>query len=269
MKKVKKNLLEDYLKRYEEDYYYILNIEDYEHKKALLLNNNKVNLAELNIWLKNNVPFDPYTKFTYRNKTKDDLFYDSMFSNTLYIKIPYFNQYIKDKVVNLIGQREDRYLILDLRNNFGGSVEAAVSIADCLVDQKTICSLKYRKRTILFHGEKNIIPYDKILILTNKYTMSSAELLTYSLILSNDNAYMIGKDTYRKNIGQTSLYDKRTNIIFSFSAFEWRINEKSVEQLYEEAIIKKKIIEIDEGSDYNDYMKKAYFEINKNNKLTI
>lgn len=83
MKKVKKNLLEDYLKRYEEDYYYILNIEDYEHKKALLLNNNKVNLAELNIWLKNNVPFDPYTKFTYKNKTKDDLFYDSMFSKLL------------------------------------------------------------------------------------------------------------------------------------------------------------------------------------------
>lgn len=254
MKKIKNSMVDEFLKRYEEDYLYFNRIEDYDNKRAEILQNKIINLSELNIWLYKNVPSDPYTKFIFRGQNKVDLFYDYIFFNSLYIKTSYFDHSIANNIIKLIVQKQEKYLILDLRDNCGGSIEAAIAIIDCLVDPGVICSLDYRKKTILYRSEKNKIQFEKIYIFTNKNTMSSAELLTMSLILSNDNAYMVGNDTYRKGIGQISLFDRRTNINFSFSAFEWKIKGKSIDELYEEALIKGRILEVDEEAGYNDYM---------------
>ncbi|MEI8321145.1 MAG: S41 family peptidase [Alphaproteobacteria bacterium] len=99
-------------------------------------------------------------------------------------------------------------LVIDLRNNPGGILDQAVSIADLLLDKGIIVKVKSRKAendaAYLVSEKPKILKNIPIVVLVNKGTASSAEILAAAL-KDHDRAFLMGSKTYGKGSIQTIL----------------------------------------------------------------
>lgn len=99
-------------------------------------------------------------------------------------------------------------ILIDLRNNPGGLLDQAVSIADDLIDQGLIVRVKSRKpesdqsytATIKPKLSKDI----PLIVLVNEGTASSAEILAVAL-KDHNRAFLMGQKTYGKGSVQTII----------------------------------------------------------------
>ena len=98
-------------------------------------------------------------------------------------------------------------LIIDLRNNGGGTVQSALEIADDFLSSGRLLETKYkessgRPESIVNADSNTIIPESMpILLLVNGGTASSSEILTGAL-KDNGRATVIGSQTFGKGISQ-------------------------------------------------------------------
>jgi C-terminal processing protease CtpA/Prc len=118
-------------------------------------------------------------------------------------------------------------LIIDLRDNLGGLVDAAIESATMFIDTGHVVETKVRtddgfaQQALALKGDDLIVvnfkgepttdkfprPYPQvtkvpIVILVNKQTASASELFSAAL-QQNHRAYLIGETTYGKGIGQS------------------------------------------------------------------
>lgn len=102
-------------------------------------------------------------------------------------------------------------IILDLRNNPGGYVDAAVNIAKNFVPEGIIAShyTKYTDSTEEYRSELKETKYE-LVTLVNEYTASAAELLA-SALQESGASELIGRQTYGKAVTQAvfGLYGGR------------------------------------------------------------
>lgn len=100
-----------------------------------------------------------------------------------------------------------RGLIIDLRNNPGGVLEAASASADEFLEQGTIVSADGRSSDAQFRMEAtpgDIAAGAPIVVLVNGASASAAEILAAAL-RQNDRARLVGRRTYGKGTVQTIL----------------------------------------------------------------
>lgn len=96
-------------------------------------------------------------------------------------------------------------LTIDLRDNGGGNLEYALSMAECFIPNgELICY--YNDRTLTeprpIYSTTDSISFDSIAILVNNHTASAAELFS-NILRQRGIAKLIGTNTYGKGIGQT------------------------------------------------------------------
>ncbi len=133
-------------------------------------------------------------------------------SGIAYVRISNFNEYtakdLEEKLLGLSSEEESIYgLILDLRNNPGGLVDAAVEVADLFLKKGTIVSASGRASDadFKFRAKKREIFADlPIVILINASTASAAEIVAAAL-KEQDRATLVGKTTYGKGLVQTII----------------------------------------------------------------
>ena len=108
----------------------------------------------------------------------------------------------EEKYKELESQGIDR-LIIDLRNNGGGVVDEAVSIADMLLDKDdTILITKDKKgNEEITKSEHNPTITMPVVVLTNGYSASASEILVGAL-QDNERATIVGTKTYGKGVIQ-------------------------------------------------------------------
>ena len=128
--------------------------------------------------------------------------------NIGYLQILEFNPITPEKVreaLNFFDKQNYNGIIMDLRGNPGGSVDAAIKIADLFLSLKTVLimesgegddSTKYRTHFGIT-VPKNI----PLVILTNGGTASSSEILAGAL-RDHDRAILIGETTFGKGLVQ-------------------------------------------------------------------
>lgn len=98
-------------------------------------------------------------------------------------------------------------LIIDLRNNGGGTVQSALMIADMFLDDGTLLITRYkdgsgRKESIIDAMTGTDVPNDvPVILLVNGGTASSSEILTGALA-DNGRATVVGSTTFGKGISQ-------------------------------------------------------------------
>ena len=96
-------------------------------------------------------------------------------------------------------------LIIDLRDNPGGWVDAAQHIADLFLDKGDLCTLQYRdgepEHPYPTRDGKLDIP---LVVLVNENSASSSEILTAAL-RERANATVVGVTTYGKGVVQAVL----------------------------------------------------------------
>ena len=97
-------------------------------------------------------------------------------------------------------------IIIDLRDNGGGWVNDAQSIADIFLPYGTVCYLQYKDGTREYYrtttdGKEIDLP---LVMLVNEYTASSSEILT-GCLKDRAGATVVGVNTYGKGIVQSVL----------------------------------------------------------------
>ncbi len=127
-------------------------------------------------------------------------------NNIGYMKVTSFDeetsQEFKTRLEELLSQNV-KSLIIDLRNNGGGIVQEATQIADYLLDkgQKIIITKDKEGNEEITYSEQDKITDLPIVVLTNGYTASSAEILA-SALKDNNRAQIVGIKTYGKGVIQ-------------------------------------------------------------------
>lgn len=126
-------------------------------------------------------------------------------SSTGYIYLSTFGTGVsKDfsKALEELKSKHMRCLVVDLRNNPGGTLDSAVEIADMLLGECTIVSVKDK------HGNEQVYSSDKkevnlpICVLVNESSASASEVLSAAL-RDNGKATLVGKKTFGKGVVQS------------------------------------------------------------------
>jgi len=138
--------------------------------------------------------------------TQDSVDYKMLDDKTGYIQITQFIESTGrdfDVALKDIEDQGAAKLILDLRNNGGGLVDDAVSVADDFLDEGVACYVKDRNGMTdeykVTDGKTDL----ETVVLVNQNSASASEILSAAL---QDNGYQIvGEKTFGKGIIQTSF----------------------------------------------------------------
>ena len=104
-------------------------------------------------------------------------------------------------------QPELRGIVIDLRNNPGGVLEAAVAVADTMLDQGNIVSARGRAADARFRMDAKpgqILEGIDIAVLVNGASASAAEIVAGAL-KDNGRALLVGRRTYGKGSVQSVI----------------------------------------------------------------
>lgn len=153
-------------------------------------------------------------------------------NNIGYIFIYSFNlqtgNLVKEAIEELLKQNI-KGLIIDLRNNGGGTVDTALQIADFFIDDGPLLTIEFKEGSKnqpirYIANEGSIVPQDlPIVILANGGTASSSEILTAAL-KENGRATVIGSKTFGKGIMQNVIAFLDGYIQFTYAHYLTPLN---------------------------------------------
>lgn len=111
-------------------------------------------------------------------------FAERMFGNILYLKIGSFNQYTAKNISQAIDENSSaKGLILDLRGNSGGQLNAAIDVAKLFIDGGIIASVKGKDANMAkyYNSDSQQAINLPLAIIIDANTASSAEVLAAAL----------------------------------------------------------------------------------------
>jgi len=130
--------------------------------------------------------------------------------NTGYIKISQFAQTTYHEFMQAVGELKQQgieKLIVDLRGNGGGIMEAATMIADQFLEEGQLIVYtegRSRPRENDFATSRGELKKDKVVILVDEPSASASEILA-GAIQDNDRGLVIGRRTFGKGLVQEEM----------------------------------------------------------------
>lgn len=140
--------------------------------------------------------------------TRDEIHMESVITgsigNIAYIGLTQFEENTVDEFTEAMKAAAGKKgLILDLRGNPGGILEAAVGISDQLLPEADIVSAKDNRDKEVFHYTSDEESWNKpIVVLVNGGSASASEIVAGAL-KDNKAATLVGEKTYGKGVVQT------------------------------------------------------------------
>lgn len=152
---------------------------------------------------------------------------------TIYLRLTNFSRYTKNFLLsNVEDMKKYPFLIIDLRDNYGGDVFAMSAMADVFLPKGKIIAVdKMRMFNWTYKSKKNQkLNFEKIIILQNSNTASAAENFTLSLKDNLENLTTIGEKTFGKGIGQFTLplrqgYAVKATVMKWYSPKDYNIHQ--------------------------------------------
>lgn len=146
-------------------------------------------------------------------------------------------------------------IIIDLRNNTGGIVDEALSIADMIVPkgQKLMITIDSKENKQINYSNNDPIINENIIVLVNEYSASASEILVGAL-RDNKRATIVGTKTYGKGVIQNviALNDEsvlKLTVNEYLTPNETKINKIGLEPEY--------IIEANDETEEDEQLNKA------------
>jgi C-terminal processing protease CtpA/Prc len=180
----------------------------------------QVNENDLKEMAKNDTLFalDQYSHFMseqeladIRDKRSATAFIFRVSEQVLYLRVPVFHAKTSLQVRHALEianqQASASQIIVDLRNNRGGLLNAAIEVADEFVINGTLATTKGRVdvANLVFIAKQNdMFEGKKVAVLINKNTASAAELLA-GILKFNANACVLGQNSFGKSAVQTQI----------------------------------------------------------------
>lgn len=156
-------------------------------------------------------------------------------NNIGYIELSTFDEGCSDEFKkefkNLKSQGANK-LIIDLRNNTGGLVTEALSIADMILpkDETMLITVDSKNNKDIEKSMSNPIINMDIVVLVNEYSASASEILVGAL-QDNNKAKIVGKNTFGKGVIQTVLSLKNGSILKLTTAEYYTPNETKINKI--------------------------------------
>lgn len=157
--------------------------------------------------------------------TYESVSVEQLENNIIYSRISRFDLNTYDDFIEKLSQfevNENTNLILDLRDNPGGTVISSLGIADLFIDDEVIVTEKYRnKKDVVEKGKDGHIKMKyPIVLLTNSSSASASEILSGAL-KDHKKAVLIGEKTFGKGlINQRFPIDNKSSIVLSVAEYE-------------------------------------------------
>lgn len=151
--------------------------------------------------------------------------YAKKYANNLYVNISSFGENVYNEFKNAtkeLATNKKLHLIIDLRNNGGGSLSEVEKILSLFVKEKTPIVIKkaHNNKTIDYASK---VDFDfskvKIKVLVNQNSASASEILTI-VLKELKHAIVIGSQTYGKGSVQ-QLVPLNDNSAFKFTIEKW------------------------------------------------
>ncbi|WP_240839798.1 S41 family peptidase [Acidaminobacter sp. JC074] len=172
--------------------------------------------------------------------------------NQIYMKFNRFDYNIDHHVIEAIDQvesPESKDLILDLRDNTGGSTESANNILNVLLPDLLISQMIYKDGySYPYYSDKSMVSFNHIYVLVNEDTVSASELLALGLRTFLEDVTIIGQTTYGKGVGQDVFEDRINKRIYYIVSHYWNVREQNISEI---GITPDIIID---GHELNDYL---------------
>lgn len=112
-------------------------------------------------------------------------------------------------------------LVLDLRDNGGGSVDSMVEICDLFLPKNQLImttEIKDKTKSKYYTKDNQAYTFAKIIILMNNNTASASEILISCLSYHLDNVILVGRKTFGKGIAQRKrVLNKEYSFQYTFA----------------------------------------------------
>jgi len=149
----------------------------------------------------------------YKSRTKDKSESNTYFQindSTIYLRLTNFSDYTTDYIKNIKDEiKIYDNLILDLRDNYGGTVKCLNFISDMFLPKGDIISTDISRgifKSKPTKSKKNaVFDFNQIVILQNENSASSSEGLITALNDNLDSVTLMGTKSYGKGIGQMTI----------------------------------------------------------------
>lgn len=163
-------------------------------------------------------PLDAYSHFMTPQELRDlsvspnyAAFAIALPENGIYIRIPVFHSktasQVNQGVALVLAQGPISRVVLDLRGNRGGLLNAAVEVADEFIDQGTLAKTFGRNPTsnlVFLAKPVGLLTGRRVAVLIDAKTASAAELLA-GILAMNDNAVLVGRNSFGKSAVQSQF----------------------------------------------------------------
>ena len=139
----------------------------------------------------------------------------AMIGDTGYLKLITFTKYSAERAREAISDfktKNYKYMILDLRNNYGGLLDSAVEISSLFLDGGLVVRIRSRipsENRPLFARRTMLVPADMpVIVLINRGSASASEIVAGAL-KDRGRAYLVGEKSYGKgSVQQVYPLDK-------------------------------------------------------------
>ena len=143
-----------------------------------------------------------------RAVVEEESVYGKILDNNLgYIRISSFEKNTAEQFKTELSAMENKGVggvVIDLRNNPGGLMEAGIDIADMLLPECTITHTEDRKGEKKYYNSDEKCTKLKYVLLVNENTASSSEIIA-AAVKDNKGGQVAGTKTYGKGIIQTTM----------------------------------------------------------------
>ncbi|WP_105615827.1 S41 family peptidase [Vallitalea okinawensis] len=163
---------------------------------------------------------------------QQDMTYDYLSDNTIYTKINTFAMYTDNKftvLLDSIQEPENKTLIIDVRNNFGGDTDSANNMLDILLPECVTSTLIDKDGyTTNYYSDASMIPFKEIYIFVDENSASASELLTLGLKTYLNNVNVVGRNTFGKGVGQYVYEDQQNKLLLLVVNHYWNVRQTNI-----------------------------------------
>lgn len=148
--------------------------------------------------------------FKCERKEFDSTAYAKLVGDTVVLTLASFGSNTADTMDNELSQFSDYHkLIIDERNNSGGYQDALLEIAGLFLEDGTDVMKEIDKdgnsKTFVASYPHKYYNFDNIIILTNEYTASAAEVFAICMKEMHSNCVLAGNTTFGKGVVQSNF----------------------------------------------------------------
>lgn len=152
----------------------------------------------------------------------------TIYQGAAYIRITGFTNKTGEEFAEILGRLDSagiNDIIIDLRDNGGGTVRGCIDVARTLLDDVTIVKMDFKYRGYLdirYVAPENPNDYN-IAVLVNENTASAAEILS-AAIQDNEEGILVGENTFGKSLVQSSYLILNEEAYEKYSAMTGETN---------------------------------------------